>query len=85
MHEQAIETPAEREVEDDDAVLGLLLYDDTGLWSVAEVEREVGDHVAAQDSLARLHGAGLIHRLSEGFVFPTRAALRGSALASGGA
>ena len=85
MHEQAIETPAEREAGEDDAVLGLLLYEHPGLWSVAEVERAMGDRVVAQDSLARLHGAGLVHRLSEGFVFATRAALRGSALASGGA
>ena len=85
MQDKAIRTLAEQDAEIDDVVLGLLLDSHAGLWSVSELEREIGDRVAAQDSLARLYGAGLAHRLSEGFVFATRAALRGSALASGGA
>jgi hypothetical protein len=83
MHHKAIETPAERDAGSDDAVLGLLLYDHAALWSVAEIEREIGGRVVAQDSLARLYGAGLVHRVAGDFVCATRAALRGSALASG--
>jgi hypothetical protein len=79
MQDKGIETPAERDAETDSAVLGLLVYDHAGLWSVAEVEREIGNRVAAADSMARLHGAGLIHRL-ENFVFATRAATRGIGL-----
>jgi hypothetical protein len=43
-------------------------------WSVAEIEREVGEQIATADGLASLHAAGLIHRCGE-FVFATRAAL----------
>jgi len=46
-----------------------------GLWSAEEVAREIGNPVATADALARLDGAGLIHRC-EGFVFPSRAAAR---------
>jgi hypothetical protein len=62
------------------AVLTLLLDDHARLWSDDEVVREVGDRIAAVDSLARLCGAGLVHRL-DGFVFATRPALRGAQLA----
>lgn len=56
------------------AVLTLLLDGHAGLWSVDEVAREIGDPLAG-DSLARLYGAGLVHRCGE-FVFATRAAVR---------
>jgi predicted transcriptional regulator len=62
----------------DVAVLGLLLSTDR-LWSAEEVGREIGDPVEAADSLARLHGAGLVHRLQD-FVFPTRAAVEAARL-----
>lgn len=68
MQDKGIEAPAERA---DEVVLGLLLHEHPGLWSVAEVEREIGDNVGAADALARLHGVGLIHRL-DGFVFLSR-------------
>lgn len=64
---------AEGEDRVDVAVLGLLLGDDR-LWSVEEVGREIGDPVEVADSLARLYGAGLVHRL-EDFAFATRAAV----------
>ena len=70
---------AEDEERVDAAVLALLLGTDR-LWSVEEVNREIGDPIEAADSLARLYGAGLIHRL-EGFVFATRAAVQGAWLA----
>lgn len=44
--------------------------------------REMGDELRAQDGLARLVAAGLIHRLGE-FVFTTRAAGRAHAVCRG--
>jgi len=65
----------------DRAVLSMLVHDPAqGLWAVDEVVREIGDGSAVADSLARLYGAGLVHRL-EGFVFATRPALRAEQLA----
>jgi hypothetical protein len=61
------------------AVLSLLLDDHARPWSDDEVAREVGDESAARDALARLYGAGLVHRLG-GFVFATRPALHGARL-----
>lgn len=58
----------------DRSVLGLLLgSDETALWTVAEVERELGGEHDLIDAIDRLHCAGLIHRLQD-FVFVTRAA-----------
>jgi hypothetical protein len=55
--------------------LGLLLASDSQRpWSVAEVERELGEHIATVDAVTSLHAAGLIHQCGE-FVFATRAAL----------
>jgi hypothetical protein len=66
----------------DQAILGLLLHERPSRpWAEEELVREVGDRIAVDDSLARLYGAGLIHRLDQGFVFPTRAALRADQLA----
>jgi hypothetical protein len=57
------------------AVLGLLLRpNDQRPWSVQEVEREVGETIAAADAIASLNAAGLIHRCGD-FVFASRAAL----------
>ncbi|MDX6699473.1 MAG: hypothetical protein QOE65_2870 [Solirubrobacteraceae bacterium] len=68
-------SPVEDEERNDVAVLALLLSDHARPWSDDEVAREIGDPTAATDSLARLYGAGLVHRLG-GFVFATRPALR---------
>jgi hypothetical protein len=65
----------------DSAILGLLV--DPGAsrpWSVEEVAREIGDPVATADGLARLTAAGLTHRIAEGFVWASRAALYAEAL-----
>lgn len=67
-------TPDERHV--DKTVLALLLDEERGeIWSVSELVREIGGLESdTLDSIARLHGAGLIHRIGE-FAFATRAAV----------
>jgi hypothetical protein len=71
--EQPTRTVAERDGQTDRAVLGLLIYERTqGPWAVEEVAREIGRNPT--DSLDRLYGGGLIHRI-DGFVWATRAAV----------
>ena len=66
-------TPGERENMLDGAILGTMIDShEPRLWSTDEIAREVGENPT--DSLNRLYGGGLLHRL-EGFVWPTRAAL----------
>jgi hypothetical protein len=80
MQGQSTPSPAEEDAVFDGALLtSLLAADGQRPWTVEEVEREMGDRLATTDSLMRLHRAGLIHRL-DGYVFATRAALRGSQL-----
>jgi hypothetical protein len=60
------------------AILGLLTDAEVQRpWSVDELEREIGHPVRTADAVARLYAAGLVHRLDGGFVFATRAAVRG--------
>ncbi|HTZ62763.1 MAG TPA: hypothetical protein VMB51_01520 [Solirubrobacteraceae bacterium] len=62
--------PVERQRTLDSAVLGLLVnLDSHRPWSEQEIAGEVGENVT--DSLNRLHGAGLVHRLDE-FVWASR-------------
>lgn len=66
-------TPALEEGVIDGAVIGLMIHtQDQRVWSRDEIEREIGEDVT--DSLNRLYGAGLIHRLQD-FAWATRAAL----------
>jgi hypothetical protein len=74
MQDEDMRSPAEQEREIDAAIMGLMLDERFDLWAIVEVEREIGDAVAVRDSLRRLRGAGLIHRLELGFVMATRAA-----------
>jgi len=79
MQDQRIEkSVAEQEMSADQALLALIVDDDQSFWAVSELEREFGDGLA--DSLARLYGAGLIHRVEGGFVMATRAAIKASRL-----
>lgn len=65
----------------DAAILGLLLDPNSQRpWSVEEVAREIGDEIATADGLARLTAAGLAHRIAEGFVWASRAALHAESL-----
>jgi hypothetical protein len=74
--------PAEVLRVNNSAVFGLLL--DPGEqrpWSVRELVLEIGGQIDVEDALARLHGAGLVHRCGE-FVWATRAALAADAIES---
>jgi hypothetical protein len=74
MQEQPTLSPAEREGMIDAGVLGLLVNaDEQRLWSFEEIEREMGSNPT--DSLNRLYGGGLIHRLDKRFFWASRAAL----------
>lgn len=74
-------TPVEIELREDAIVLDVLASAYPALLSLDEVAREVGDQLVVTDALARLHGAGLVHRL-DGFVWLTRAAVRTRAVTS---
>ena len=76
----------------DEALLGLLIDDHPGLWSLAELTRSLtssaqiadgGDLPThdTEDAIERLYAAGLIHRIG-GFVFATGAAHTAQRLAS---
>lgn len=81
MHDQP--TPAQQEDRIDGLVLAMLSDDDAQRpWSVEEISREIDNPLEAADAVARLAGAGLVHRL-DGFVFATRAGLRAQRLALG--
>jgi hypothetical protein len=66
------------------AILGLLVDDHPGLWSLAELDRSLTSsgqispgaepprHVT-EDAVEQLYAAGLIHRIGQ-FVFATRCA-----------
>jgi hypothetical protein len=65
----------------DSAILGLLVDPEAQRpGSVEEVAREIGDEVVTDDGLARLIASGLAHRIGEGFVWASRAALHAEAL-----
>jgi hypothetical protein len=72
MHDQPTLTPPEEDGQADSAILGLLIYDSQRPMSKDEIERAIGED--ATDSLNRLYGGGLIHRL-DGFMWATRAAV----------
>ena len=80
--EQRLHDPAEDEARIDRSVLNLLIDEDNQRpWSLEEVVREHGNQREALDGIDRLHGAGLVHKTSDGFIFATRAAIRYSQIA----
>jgi hypothetical protein len=75
--EQPTPYQAAEEARVDWLILDLLLEEGTQRpWATAEITREYGHELNAIDAIARLHGAGLAHKTSDGFVFATRAAVR---------
>jgi hypothetical protein len=78
MQEKGIGPVADRDAATDEAIMGLLV-EDRGLWSIGEMQRVIGDEIAATDSLARLQRGGLVHRCGD-FVFASRTALEAAAL-----
>ena len=94
MHSQPnpAETAGTAEASFDEALLGLLIDDHPGFWSVAELSRSLTSSAQTavsgeietcdtEDAIERLFAAGLIHRVG-GFVFATRAAHNAQRLAS---
>jgi hypothetical protein len=78
MHAESSENlPPEPRSGVERAVMMVLLTGEHGLWTQAELEREVcgprGDPIDVIDAVSHLYGRGLIHVLGE-FVTPTRAA-----------
>lgn len=79
-HEPNQPSATEEDNRYDAAILALLLNPDLNApLSVSEVAREIGDRPAVDDALARLNGAGLLHRCGE-FVFSSAAARRFDAI-----
>ena len=69
--------PAESQAMTESTVMSLLLiHDDHRPWSTDELIREIGRPNDVHNAIASLHSVGLIHRTTDGFVFPTRAATR---------
>jgi hypothetical protein len=64
----------------DSGIYGLLIQPTQQRpWSVDELVLELGTRIDVEDALARLYGAGLVHRCGE-FVWATRAALAADAI-----
>ena len=75
--EQPTPRQAAEEAHVDWRILDFLLEEGTHRpWATAEITREYGHELDAIDAIDRLHGAGLAHKTSDGFVFATRAAVR---------
>jgi hypothetical protein len=58
-------------------VLDLMLGDDVQRpWTLHELALEIGSTMLVEDAIAELHGAGLVHKIADGFVFAARPAIR---------
>ncbi|HWO83267.1 MAG TPA: hypothetical protein VNM38_05690 [Solirubrobacterales bacterium] len=78
MQEKGIGPVADRDAATDEAIISLLV-EDRGRWSTGEVERMIGNRLAAADGLARLRRGGLVHQCGD-FVFSSRTALEAADL-----
>ena len=59
------------------------LIDDPGPWALDDLKREFLNPLAVEDSLARLVGVGMVHRIGDGFVFASRTAKQAAAIFEG--
>lgn len=66
----------------DKCVLSLLMDEAPWPWTVEELAWELDTQSGAEDAVARLSGAGLLHRFGP-LVFPTRAARRADRIGAG--
>jgi hypothetical protein len=74
---QSTPEPSEDDTRTESAIMTLLLVEDQQRpWSTDEMIREIGRPLEVTDAIDNLHGAGLVHRTSDGFVFASRAATR---------
>jgi hypothetical protein len=79
MHYAGSHSVADDEHRVDQAILTMLLADDSSLWTVAEVIAEIGNAIEVADSLSRLHRVGLVNRVDVAVV-ASRSARRAAAL-----
>ncbi|HEV3095079.1 MAG TPA: hypothetical protein VGY30_11265 [Solirubrobacteraceae bacterium] len=82
--QQELEADDDVADEDRDGNVLALIIDSGWPWTVDEIACELRTLLGARDAVARLSGAGLVHRLGE-LVFPTRAALRADEIGAGAA
>jgi predicted transcriptional regulator len=76
-HQPSPETPDRAKNATNGTVLDLLLEDENQRpWTRDELALEIGSALVVEDAINNLQAAGLVHRTSEGLVFPTRAAVR---------
>lgn len=82
MQDKGIASNAEQDDASDRAIIDALI-DDPGPWAVVELQREFLNPLTVEDSLNRLVGVGMVHRLGDGFVLATRTAKQAAAIFEG--